>query len=103
MRNYTWIVTKDELDGNISDAVGKIGPPGGKHCFRFNQVIAAGREFRMLTDDGQVKYSGFILGDYQGHEPLEEYGVHLGCSAIQYKQHERWHTVATTDAYMRAS
>ena len=51
MRNYTWIVTKDELDGNISDAVGKIGPPGGKHCFRFNQVIAAGREFRMLTDD----------------------------------------------------
>jgi hypothetical protein len=90
LSKYTWIVTKDELDGNVSEAVGKIGPPGEQHRFRFNRVITGGKEFRLLTEDGQIKYSGFILGDYRGEEPLAEYGRHFGCVSIQYRERGRW-------------
>jgi hypothetical protein len=99
LHSYTWIVTNDELEGNESGAVGQIGPPGDKHCFRFNQVITAGQEFRLVTSDGRVKYSGFILGEYRGHEPLQEYGLHFGCCAIQYKSRGQWRTVGATDEY----
>ena len=85
MSKYTWIVTKDEVDGNISDAVGKIGPPGERHRYRFDRVIMGGKEFRLLSPTGQVKFSGFILGAYDGPEPLEEYGREQGCVSIQYR------------------
>ena len=90
MSKYTWIVTKDEVDGNISDAVGKIGPPGERHRYRFDRVITGGKEFRLLTSTGQVKFSGFILGEYEGPEPLEEYGREQGCVSIQYREGGRW-------------
>ncbi|MEM7406178.1 MAG: hypothetical protein AAF458_12840 [Pseudomonadota bacterium] len=97
MSKYTWIVTKDELDGNVSEAVGKIGPPGEQHRFRFDRVITGGKEFRLLTDDGQVKYSGFILGEFSGQEPLDEYGRHFGCTSIQYRERGRWVKVGPND------
>ena len=90
MSKYTWIVTKDEVDGNISDAVGKIGPPGERHRYRFDRVITGGKEFRLLTATGQVKFSGFILGEYDGQEPLDEYGREQGCVSIQYRDGGRW-------------
>ena len=35
-------------------------------------------------------FSGFILGSYDGAEPLFEYGYDLGCVAIAYKRNGRW-------------
>lgn len=71
------------MDGNISDAMGKIGPPGERHRSRFDRVITGGKEFRLLMPAGQVKFSGFILGDYDGLDPLEEFGRDNGCVSIQ--------------------
>ena len=90
MSKYTWIVTKDEMDGNVNEAVGKIGPSGEQHRFRFDRVITGGREFRLLTERGQIKYSDFIIGDCRGDEPLQEYGQHFGCLTIQYRERGRW-------------
>ena len=52
MSKYTSIVTKDEIDGNVNEAVGKTGPSGEQHRFRFDRVITGGREFRLLTERG---------------------------------------------------
>ena len=90
MNKYTWIVTKDEVAGEASDSIGKIGPPGGGANYRFDRVISGGAEFRLLDREGTPKFCGFILGAYDGHEPLTEYGVQLGCVAIEYKRDGRW-------------
>jgi hypothetical protein len=70
--------------------VGKIGPPGERHRYRFDTVIPGGKAFRLLTSTGHVKFSGFILGDFGGPEPLEEYGCEQGCESIQYRDGRRW-------------
>ena len=90
LSNYTWIVTKDEIEGDVSDAVGKIGPPGASSRHRFDRVISGGAEFQLLDTSGNVKFTGFILGDYQGSEPLEEYGLNFGCVSIAYRRNGRW-------------
>ena len=45
-----------------------------------------GAEFRMLDDDRAVYYHGRILGEYDGFEPLDDFGEAMaGCTIIQYK------------------
>lgn len=90
LSGYTWIVTKDEVGGEVSDAIGKIGPPGAPTQFRFDRVIAGGAEFRLFDSEGRARFSGFILGRYKGPEPLLEYGYEFGCIAIAYKRNGRW-------------
>lgn len=90
---YTWVVTRDAVLGDSSDAVGRIGPPGAKDRARFDVVIIRGEHFRMLDDSGQVRYIGYILGEYSGREPLEEYGVENGCTVIEYERDGRWTAV----------
>ena len=90
LSGYSWIVTKDEVDGEVSDAIGKIGPPGASTRFTFDRVIAGGAEFRLFDARGEARFSGFILGSYNGAEPLFEYGYDFGCVAIAYKRNGRW-------------
>lgn len=97
MSRYTWIVTKDEIAGDASDAIGRIGPPGFEERLPFNRVISAGEQFRLLDSTGQPRYSGFILGQFDGAEPLEEYGRELGCVAIEFWRNNRWVRVEGAD------
>ena len=90
MANYTWIVTRDRVSGNNSDAVGQIGPPGAKNRATFEAVVRRGAHFRLLDSGGEVRYTGYILGEYQGFEPLEEYGRRNGCTRIQYQSGGVW-------------
>ena len=70
MSTYTWIVTRDTVLGDSSDAVGKIGPPGAKNRARFDQVIIHGERFRMLNPAGEAQFSGYVHGEFNGREPL---------------------------------
>jgi hypothetical protein len=72
--HYTWIVTRDTILGDSSEAVGKIGPSGAANRAPFDSVIIHGEHFRMLNDAGEAQFSGYILGNYRGHEPLDDYG-----------------------------
>lgn len=90
MSQYTWIVTRDSILGDSSDAVGKIGPRGAKNRERFDKVIIEGDHFRLLNEDGNVQFSGYILGEYAGREPLEDYGRANGCTAIEYEHEGSW-------------
>ncbi len=87
---YTWIVTRDAILGDSSDAVGKIGPRGARNRERFDKIIIHGAHFRLLNDAGEVQFTGYILGDYKGNEPLEDYGRSNGCSRIEYERDGQW-------------
>ena len=90
MSDYTWIVTQDKLLGDSSDAVGQIGPRGSKKRVRFDTVINRGVHFRLLTKDGAPLYVGYILGEFSGFEPLDDYGRQNGCTDIEYERDGRW-------------
>jgi hypothetical protein len=90
MAKYTWIVARDRVSGDNRDAVGQIGPPGAKNRASFEAVVRRGAHFRLLDSRGEVRYTGYILGEYQGSEPLEEYGRWNGCTQIQYQSDGVW-------------
>lgn len=44
-----------------------------------------GQRFRMYDDDGELYYDGRIVGDYDGFEPLDDFGMpNVGCTNIRY-------------------
>lgn len=88
--HYTWIVTRDTILGDSSEAVGKIGPSGATNRAPFDSVIIHGEHFRMLNDAGEAQFSGYILGNYRGREPLDDYGVDNGCSFIEFERNGEW-------------
>jgi len=87
---YTWIVTRDAVLGDSSDAVGRIGPRGAAKRARFDMIIIQGDHFRLLNDAGEVQFIGYILGRFQGYEPLRDYGKGNGCSRIEYERDGEW-------------
>ena len=95
MSKYTWIVTRDLVLGDSSDAIGCIGPPDETGHANFVQVINHGVQFRMMDAEGDVQFSGYIAGEYEGSEPLEEYGRQNGCQSIQYEWNGEWLALAT--------
>ena len=88
--HYTWIVTRDTILGDSSEAVGKIGPSGSSNRAPFDSVIIHGEHFRMLNAAREVQFSGYILGQYQGREPLDDYGSENGCVFIEFEQDGDW-------------
>ena len=88
--HYTWIVTRDTILGESSEAVGQIGPSGSTQRAPFASVLLPGEHFRMLNDAGEAQFSGYILGKYRGHEPLEDYGSENGCSFIEFERDGEW-------------
>ena len=82
MANYYWVIEKDEME---TDNVGTEGPSSA------TPQTANEAEFRMLDDDENVYYYGRIFGDYEGFEPLDDFGMpYSGCVDIQYKEDGKW-------------
>ena len=100
--HYTWIVTRDTILGDSSEAVGKIGPSGSSKRAPFDSVIIHGEHFRMLNDAGVAQFSGYILGRFSGHEPLDDYGSENGCSFIEFEQDGNWLTLEEFQSRGRA-
>ena len=82
MANYYWVIEKDEME---THSVGTEGPSSA------TPQTANEAEFRMLDDDENVYYYGRIFGDYEGFEPLDDFGMpYSGCVDIQYKEDGKW-------------
>ena len=71
---YRWEITTDLIDDNL---VGVKGPSGCDEKITENKA-----QFRLVDDDGEVYCRGFIYGDYEGFEPLDDFGGSLGCTMI---------------------
>ena len=69
---YRWEITTDLIDDNL---VGVKGPSGCDEKITENKA-----QFRLIDDDGEVYCRGFIYGDYEGFEPLDDFGRSLGCT-----------------------
>lgn len=86
---YSWIIVKDNIaDKEVTppsnlNAVGMIGPYDSTAT---PEEIKKGEKFRMSDDDNEIYYYGFIIGDYEGFEPVFDFGMpNAGCVNIEYK------------------
>ena len=89
MPDYMWIITEANVSVVESGIVGNIGPKGAS-LSSFVKVTEFGEHFRLLNVDGETRYLGYIIGEYMGHEPLNEYGQGKECVAIEYQSSGEW-------------
>ena len=75
---YNWVITRDYINGG--EETGLTGP-SNKSRHTANEAA-----FKMFDDDGKLYYVGKIWGDYDGFEPLDDFGMpNAGCTTIEYK------------------
>jgi len=89
---YGWIITRDMLyeeDPKSKSEVGITGPHG---VILDEEIIKEkGQKFIMKDDDGNIYYEGYVLGQYSGFEPLDDFGTpNSGCTSIWYLENEVW-------------
>lgn len=89
---YAWLVDYDYLDKKDVEVLGprNIDPLLEKDLKEDNGV-----PFKMYDDDGELYYSGRIIGDFDGFEPLNDYGMpNAGAVRIDLEQGDgSWQTV----------
>ena len=90
MSKYTWVVTRDDVRGDVSSAFAKIGPSGARGRMPLGRVIQDGEHFRLIDSSRAVRFTGYIHGDYAGPEPLEDFGKENDCVDIEYDVGDRW-------------
>ena len=75
---YRWVITKDRIDDGRDN--GLQGPRNLDRSIEDNP-----QRFSMWDDDGECYYEGIIFGDYDGFEPLNQFGTpNAGCTGIKY-------------------
>lgn len=83
MSIYGWIITDDHIS---NEDKGVSGPSGLKPEFETQLKAGKGEQFKMFDDDGELYYSGLIVGDYDGFEPMDDFGMpNAGVTTIKYK------------------
>lgn len=84
---YRWVITRDrdhERYPEGKSAVGVSGPYAASET-----VTANATKWTLWDDDGDCIYEGMIYGDFDGFEPLDDYGMpNFGCTAIKMPHHE---------------
>jgi hypothetical protein len=82
MSKYAWIIDEDHIEMNETPV---SGPCDITPEFTARLLIKDhGQKFRMYDADGELYYSGRIIGEYIGFEPLDDYGMpNAGCIDIQ--------------------
>ena len=83
---YGWLITVDHLadDDERGDA-GKCGPHNVTDAVLAELRSGKGYVFTLHDDDGEKTYSGRIMGEFEGHEPLDDFGAGwAGCTQVKY-------------------
>jgi hypothetical protein len=70
---YYWIITEDIIEENL------VGISHGDKTITTNKA-----KFELFDGDGELYAKGVIFGEYDGFEPLDDYGMPaLGCTEIK--------------------
>jgi hypothetical protein len=101
MSTYAWLITKDHLVEQFPEQGSDEGLTGPRDITREQEERlkkGEGHAFRMHDDDGELYYSGRLLGDrddeIEGFAPLNDYGMPgAGCTTIQYHRNGKWETL----------
>jgi len=96
---YGWIIDVDHLEEKNWQSMSRI-PVGPSDILPEHEAHLAikdiGQKFKMYDDDGELYYSGRIVGDYTGFEPLDDYGTpNAGCTEIKLFNNKtrKWETL----------
>jgi len=74
---YNWIITTD----HINDVEKGLTGPSNKSRHTANET-----DFQLLDDDGELYYTGTLFGDFEGFEPLDDFGMpNAGCTEIKLR------------------
>ncbi len=78
---YRWKIDKDYLDGsNENSAVGMEGPRDLDENIKSNP-----QGFTLYDDDDNAYYHGWLYGDYEGFEPVDDFGLgYAGAPHIKF-------------------
>jgi hypothetical protein len=82
MSRYAWIIDVDHIEMNETPVLGpdNITPEQIESL----KNKSNGQKFKMYDGDDELYYSGRIIGDYSGFEPLDDYGMpNAGCTDIK--------------------
>jgi hypothetical protein len=94
---YAWRIDKDFIpDGDASEgtnfnAKGVTGPRDASDDLIALLDKGHGDRFRMYDDDGGLYYGGRIVGEYDGFEPLDDFGMpNAGATEIKVRMGDKW-------------
>lgn len=101
MRDYAWIIDTDHQavftapGGTNANAVGIVGPSHAPAGLVADLDHNKGERFRIYDGDQEVYYSGRIIGDYDGFEPLDDFATpNAGATDIKYRSKTgRWEVI----------
>ena len=95
--SYGWIVDRDHLFRGQSwerDDKGTMGPRGVPDTLVKDLKSGEGTRWKAYDDDGNLYYTGRIVGDYDGFEPLEDFAMpNAGAVTIKYLEDGQWRTL----------
>ena len=75
--DYRWEITKDHV--TEGEYAGTQGPHDLDECVSNNPV-----HFKLYDDDGILYAEGMLYGEYDGFEPLDDFGApNWGCAGIK--------------------
>ena len=81
MSPYAWIIYFDHVENRRVEVV---GPSDVNPDLVIALKRSGGEPFELYDDDGNLYFSGAILGDYSGFEPLDDYGMPAaGCTQVK--------------------
>ena len=94
---FAWIIDRVTEHGE-EHSIGVCGPSTAPddllNALKTGNPSITGKKFRLRDDDGNVYGYGRITGEYQGFEPLDQYGEgNWGCTEIQYIRNGEWTTL----------
>jgi len=82
---YRWKITRDRLadadapEGSYCNAKGLVGPSNASDSVSDNPT-----RFAMYDDDEVCYYEGVLYGNFDGLEPLDDFGTgNAGCTGIK--------------------
>jgi len=86
MSNYGWIIDWGNPNIGLEDEKDTVGPRDISPQLEAQLNNNEGEAFQLYDDDDELYYYGRIVGDYEGFEPLDDWGTpNAGCSYIKYK------------------
>jgi len=94
---YGWIIDVDMIKddgakpGTNANATGLTGPRDISPEHERLLKEGAGTKFRMKDDDGEVYYTGRIIGRDRSFDPLDDFGTpNAGATSIEYLEQGEW-------------
>ena len=95
--SYGWIIDDDKVTSGgpgDRDDNGTMGPGAITPDHQAALKAGEGEKWKAYDDDGEHYYTGRIVGEYDGFEPLEDFAMpNAGAVEIKYLHDGQWRSL----------